>query len=169
MAKKPFSLLLGILSFFFLGPQFAQAVCPVCTIAVGVGVGLCRWLGIDDLISGTWIGGLIVSTIIWSLDWLDKRGIKFKFRRLLIIVSFYLLVVFPLYLTGIMGHPFNKFWGIDKLLFGIISGSLVFSASVWSNNFLKKKNQGKAFFPFQKVVIPLLFLTIMSLILYFTC
>jgi len=169
MAKKTFSLLLGILSFFFLGAQIAQAVCPVCTIAVGVGVGLCRWLGIDDLISGTWIGGLIVSMIIWFLDWLDKKNIKFKFRRLLVIVSFYLFVIFPLYLTGIMGHPFNKFWGMDKLLFGIISGSLIFIASVWFNNFLKKKNQGKAFFPFQKVVIPPLFLIIMSLIFYFTC
>jgi hypothetical protein len=34
-------------------------VCPVCTIAVAGGVGLCRYLGIDDLISGSWIGALL--------------------------------------------------------------------------------------------------------------
>ncbi len=32
-------------------------MCPVCSISIGVGVGLCRYLGIDDLISGVWIGG----------------------------------------------------------------------------------------------------------------
>jgi hypothetical protein len=36
-------------------------VCPVCTIAVAGGVGLCRYLGIDDLISGAWIGALLFS------------------------------------------------------------------------------------------------------------
>jgi len=68
-----------------------------------------------------------------------------------------------------MGHPENKFFGIDKLLFGIISGSFVFLISVLFHNFLVKKNQGKSFFPFQKVVIPILFLSFLSLIFYFIC
>lgn len=34
----------------------AQAVCPVCTVAVGTGVGLSRWLGVDDTITGLWLG-----------------------------------------------------------------------------------------------------------------
>ena len=168
MFKKPLFLFL-FLTLGLLIPGLSQAVCMVCTIAVGAGVGLCRWLGIDDLISGAWIGGLIVSMIVWFLDWLDKKGIKFKFRRLIIIVLFYFIVLSPLYLMGIMGHPLNKFWGIDKLLFGIITGSLVFIVSVCLNNFLKKKNQGKAFFPFQKVVLPILSLIIVSLIFYLTC
>jgi len=33
-------------------PNFVFAQCPVCTVAIGVGVGLCRYLGIDDLITG---------------------------------------------------------------------------------------------------------------------
>jgi hypothetical protein len=33
-------------------PNFVLAQCPVCTVAIGVGVGLCRYLGIDDLITG---------------------------------------------------------------------------------------------------------------------
>lgn len=40
-----------------------MAICPVCTVAVGTDVGLCRWLGIDDVLSGIWIGGLIISMI----------------------------------------------------------------------------------------------------------
>lgn len=167
-----FKKLTFLFSFLFLGlltPGFSQAVCPVCIIAVGAGVGLCRWWGIDDLISGTWIGGLIVSIIIWVLNWLDKKSVKFKFRRLTVIILFYFIVIIPLYQMGIMGHPLNKFWGIDKLLFGIISGSLVFVISVWLNNFLKKKNQGRVFFPLQKVVLPILFLLITSLIFYLIC
>jgi len=53
--------------------QKVLAVCPLCTVAVGAGVGLSRWLGIDDVITGLWIGGLIVSLIAWSENWLDKK------------------------------------------------------------------------------------------------
>jgi hypothetical protein len=150
-------------------PLKTLAVCPVCTVAVAGGVGLCRWLGISDLISGTWIGGLIISMIIWFLSWLDKKNIRFKFRRILTVIAFYVLTVAPLHWTNIMGHPMNKMWGIDKLLFGIIIGSMIFMAAVLFEKFLRSKNQQKAFFPFQKVVVPLVFLIITSLIFYFTC
>ena len=144
-------------------------MCPVCTIAVGAGVGLCRYLGIDDLISGTWIGGLLMSLTIWTIDWLNKKKIKFLFRKPLILIFWYLISILPLYKLGIIGHPENKFLGIDRLLFGIISGSIFFLLSVFFHNFLLKKNGGKVFFPFQKVIIPVLFLLILSLIFYFLC
>ena len=144
-------------------------MCPVCTIAVGAGVGLCRYLGIDDLISGTWIGGSIVSLIFWTIDWLNKKQIHFLFRKISVSVFFYFIVITPLYWLDILGHPFNKFWGIDKLLFGIIAGSFAFILSVLFHNFLKKKNQGKSFFPFQKVVLPISFLIILSLIFWLIC
>lgn len=150
-------------------PVKTLAVCPVCTVAVAGGVGLCRYLGISDLISGVWIGGLIVSMIIWFLSWLDKKNIRFKLRRILTAVVFYVLVVAPLHWTNIVGHPLNKIWGIDKLLFGIIAGSLAFCLAILLDKFLRAKNQQKVYFPFQKVIIPLLFLIIVSLIFQFTC
>jgi hypothetical protein len=150
-------------------PLKTLAVCPVCTVAVAGGVGLCRWLGISDLISGTWIGGLIVSMSAWLLSWLDKKNIRFKFRRILVVVLFYFLIIAPLYWMGIMGHPNNKMWGMDKLLFGIIAGSIVFVLAMAFDKFLRSKNQQKSFFPFQRVVVPLVFLAITSLIFYFTC
>ncbi len=145
----------------------AEAVCPVCVIGVSAGVGLCRWLKIDDLVSGVWIGGLIVSIIIWFLNWLEKKNIHFKFRNSSVSVVFYLFLIIPLYFSEIIGHPLNRIWGIDKLLLGIVTGSLVFLISVWLHNFLKNKNQGKSYFPFQKVVLPISFLIITSLIFYF--
>jgi len=167
MLKK--LLLFGFLILGLLLSSVSEAVCPVCTVAVGAGVGLCRYLGISDLISGAWIGGLSMSLVIWTIDWLNKRKIKFLFRKPLILIFWYAISIFPLYGLGIMGHPENKFWGIDKLLFGIISGSIVFLVSFLFHNFLLKKNQGKVFFPFQKVLIPVLFLLILSLIFYFIC
>jgi len=162
--KSILAIFLVVFSFF---AGFVKAVCPVCVVAVGSGVGLCRWLGIDDTISGLWIGGLIVSMILWCLHWINQKNINFKFKNILVWVAFYLLTIWPLYSFDIMGHPLNKVWGIDKILFGIAVGSLVFLLSVFLNGHLKKKNNGKVYFPYQKVVIPVVLLTIMSFIFYF--
>jgi len=66
----------------------AFAVCPVCTVAVGAGLGLAEYFGIDDSISGLWIGALIVSMSIWTINWLNKKEIRFKGRKILIFLAF---------------------------------------------------------------------------------
>jgi len=144
-------------------------VCPVCTITIVGGVGLCRYLGIDDLISGVWIGALLFSLFLWMINWLDKKKIKFLFRKPLIFVFWYGLVIFPLMKIGIIGHPLNKFLGIDKLIFGIFSGTIVFLISILFENYLRKKNQGRVYFKFQKVIVPVSFLIILSLIFWKIC
>ena len=166
ITMKKYIFFLIPLSLLFLAGS-ASAVCPVCTVAVSAGVGLCRWLGVDDLISGAWIGGLCVSLVIWVIGWFRKKQIKFSFQGLAVSIAVYLIIVLPLWFLGILGHPLNKFWGVDKLIFGIISGSVVFAISVWIHNFLKKKNGDKSYFPYQKVVIPFLSLLILSLVFYF--
>lgn len=150
-------------------PKISFAFCPVCTVAVGAGVGLCRYLGIDDLISGGWIGGLLMSFTLLTIGWLNKKQIKFLFRKPLVLIFWYAITILLLYKLEILGHPANKFLGLDKLLFGMILGGLVFLISFFFNNFLIKNNGGKVFFPFQKVVIPVLFLIILSLIFNFIC
>ena len=169
MNKKSLIYLILLIFFSLSFAARAQAVCPICTIAVGAGVGLCRYLGIDDTISGTWIGGLIISLIAWTIDWLNKKNIRFLFRKILVAIFYYAIIIIPLYGWKIMGHPQNKLFGIDKLLVGIIAGSIAFILSILFNDFLKKKNQGKVYFPFQKVIIPLLFLIITSLIFWLNC
>ncbi len=158
-----------LLSFLFsnLIVNLSLAFCPVCTVVVAGGVGLSRWLKVDDLISGLWIGGLLVSLSLWTIDWLNKKNIKFPFRKILVFLFWYLLVVLPLYKVGIIGDLRNQIFGIDKLIGGTILGSLIFALSLLFNNFLIKRNNNKVYFPFQKVIIPILFLLISSLILYF--
>ncbi len=161
-------LAIAIIFFIFL-PLSAKAVCPICTVAVCASVGLSRWLGVDDAITGLWIGGLAVSLIAWTIDYLNKRSLRFYGRKILTVIFYYLIIIWPLYYFDLAGHPLNKLWGIDKLLLGIIVGSAIFMIAVLFNNFLKKKNNGKAYFPFQKVVIPVGFLLLASLAFYLIC
>jgi len=156
-------LFIFILSF----PCRVLAICPVCSITVAGGVGLSRWLGIDDTISGIWIGGLIISLATWFFSWLNKKKIGFKFYQLLLLIIFYLIALLPLYWAGLIDRSCGQLWGFNKLLLGIFLGSLIFSISMFTHNSLKKKNNNKVYFPFQKVVIPISFLIIASIIFYF--
>jgi hypothetical protein len=159
-----------LISFLALFSSFAfsvKAVCPVCIVAVGAGVGLCRWLGIDDTISGLWIGGMLVAVSMWTIFWFEKKKWKFKFYQPIIFLAYYAFTVWPLLSFNIMGHPLNKLWGLDKILLGIIVGTIVFFFSVFLNGHLKKKNNNKVYFPYQKVVIPVVLLTVFSFIFYF--
>ena len=160
------------LSIFVVSFIFAKkvlAVCPLCTIAVGTGVGFSRWLGIDDTITGLWIGGLVVSMITWTENWLEKKKIRFRGRILVNILTYYALIIIPLYYSDIIGNPLNTLCacGLDKLLFGIIAGSLSFWFGTSWYFYLKEKNNGHAYFPFQKVVMPIVPLIILSIIYYF--
>jgi len=171
MKKIPIYLFLIIA----VGSLFAKkvlAVCPICTIAVGAGVGFSRWLGIDDIITGLWVGGLLVSLIYWTIDWLKKKNLKFKGSNIFVITFWYLITILPLYFTGLLGNKQNSlfcFCGFyfDKLMLGIILGSVAFWFGASWYFYLKEKNQGKAYFPFQKVVMPISPLIILSIIFYF--
>lgn len=144
------------------------AVCPICTVAVGAGVGFSRWLGIDDSISGLWIGGLTVSMIAWTESYLDKKKIVFKGRIIANSLAYYALIVFPLYFMGLIANPQNAIYStwLDPLLLGIIIGSVGF----WFGNelyvYIKHLNGGRAHYPFQKVVMPIAPLVLLSIIFY---
>lgn len=158
--------LLSLISYLFLAFP-VKAVCPVCAVAVGAGLGLSRYFGIDDTISGLWVGGLILSMSLWTADWLHKRGLKIKIKVLNIVscVIYYAITIIPLFYSGIIGHPYNTIYGIDKLLFGIIIGSLVFLLALSLDKTVRRIN-GKQLFIYQKVAFPVLGLIIISLIFY---
>lgn len=162
-----------VISLFLLLPLAAAKamvpICIVCTAAVSAGVGLSRWLGVDDAITGLWIGGLTLSIALWTINWLTNKNIKFFGRQPLIIVSYYALLIWPLYHYNMIGHPLNKLCGTDKLLLGITVGTIGFIVAVLFNEYLKKNNGGKVYFPFQKVVLPVGLLAVLSLILYLIC
>jgi len=145
--------------------KIAEAVCPVCTVAVGAGVGLAQYLGIDDTITGLWIGALTVSLSMWTINWFIKKNKTAKWIPISTYVGYYIIVVLPLFFMKSIFHPFNTIWGINKLLLGIVLGSIVFYSCSRIYEYMKNKN-GKAHFPFEKVVIPVLVLSLMSFIFY---
>ena len=159
-----YATILGLIGFF--AGQSVYAVCPVCTIAVGAGGGLARYLGVDDTVTGTWVGGLMISLILWTLNWFEKKNIIFKGREVITILLYYGLVVVPLVWIDVIGHPLNKLWGFDKLLLGITAGSIVFILANFLYELIKRKNGGRAWFPFQKIVMPVLALIITSGVFY---
>jgi len=154
--------------FFLFSAKTSLAVCPICTIAVGAGIGFSRWLGIDDVITGLWLGGLIVSLISWTLNWLQKKKINFAGKKIVTVLAYYILVFAPLYFfTDILGHAFNRLLGIDKILLGTALGSITFLLTTLWYEFLKRKNNNHAHFPFQKIAMPVGALLILSLVFFF--
>ncbi|MGI6612231.1 MAG: hypothetical protein ACOX0Z_01485 [Candidatus Nanosyncoccaceae bacterium] len=143
------------------------AVCPLCTVAVGAGLAISQKLGIDDTVTSVWIGGLLMSVSIWTINWLTKKKWTFPGYQIVVGLVWYALVFVPLYLNKTLFIPNNEILGIDKIIFGTIIGSLVFAGAADLYKYLKKKNDNKAHFPFEKVVIPFVGLLITSLIFYF--
>lgn len=152
--------------YLFVNVTKIQAICPVCTLAIGAGVGLSRYLGIDDTISGVWIGAFIISSAFWLANWAHKKKIRILENKIISLVIFYLLVLPPLFLTNVMGHPLNAIWGIDRLLIGIITGSILFLISIKFDKLLRSQNGGKVYIYYQKVIVPVSLLLIASLIFY---
>jgi hypothetical protein len=145
----------------------AQAFCPVCTVAVGAGLVFAKEMGIDDVISSIWIGGLLLSMSFWLINWLRSRKIHFRFMRTAVFLVMYGFVIIPFMISKTIGPAYNRLWGVDKIVLGIILGTGAFGGGMLLSNYVLKKNNGKVYFPFQKVVIPIIMLIIFSLIFYF--
>lgn len=146
-------------------------MCPVCTVTVIAGLGISRLLGIDDIISSIWIGGVILSVSFWFVNWLSKRPFYEKIKSIKIkkwidisiFIFMFLTALIPLVMNGSIGIPLNRLWGIDKIVLGITTGSLVFLLGIWADR-KERKIRGKQLFPYQKVVFPVLTLIITSVI-----
>lgn len=161
-------LLFLMAAFFLFSPKSVEAVCPVCTVAVGTGLGLSRYLKISDLITGFWIGAFILSASFWLKNWLEKKWKKITAVSWLALAASYLIVFLPLFWSGaIISHSTNRILGIDKLLLGSIIGTAIFYLTVMLDHKIKEKRGGKVLFYYQKVVFPLVFLIIASLIIFF--
>lgn len=151
---------------FLLGMMVVKstyAVCPLCTVAVGAGLGASHWAGVDDVISGLWIGGFVMSLVIWTIAWFNQKNIHFKGRKIITTATYYSFVIIPFSLNGTIGQPFNKMWGMDKVVLGMTIGSIVFLLG-YVGHILLKARRGRIYFRFQKVAMsigPLVVLTVL--------
>jgi len=141
-------------------------MCQVCTAVIIGGLGLSRWLKVDDMVSGVWIGALLIAIIYFTISFLRSKKIRFRGREFIVPFFIYALIFTPLYAFKVIGHPQNQLWGVDKLVIGTFAGSIIFIISTLFYNWLKKINGGRAHFPMEKVAIPVASLTILSTIFY---
>lgn len=166
MKSKIKFICLSIIGLFSI-PFATQAVCPVCTVAIASGVGLCRYLGINDLVSGLWVGGLLLSLTIWTKDYLNKHKWDFKYSLGVLLAVYFLITFIPLKALGVLGNKYNLIFGMDRLLFASLIGAFLTFISIFINNWLKHKNHNKVFIPYQKVIVPLVLLIIFSFVFYY--
>lgn len=144
----------------------AMAVCPVCTVAVGAGLEGMRLLGVDDVITGIWAGGLTLSLFFWTAGWLKKHNVKSAFWQIVVPFVFYYGLLALVYALPSVKFGAATLWGIDKFLLGIIVGTIAFYMGARWYVKIKRKNGGHAKFAFQKVVVPLSFLIIATIIFW---
>lgn len=164
---RSFTISLFSIFFFFSFSTKALAICPVCTIAVGGGLLLSRFFGIDDLIMSIWIGGVILSTALTFGEFIKKKTkLSSVVSNLVSVLISYVILIITLEMTHTTGLSFNTLWGIDKIVLGIIWGSFMFFVGARIHYYIKNRNNGKVIFPFQKVVIPVGLLWIATVIAY---
>lgn len=157
------TLLLYILSIKTL---FANPVaCPVCAVVIVSGLGISRMLGISDNVIGIWTGAILLAISNWLVLLLKKKNINNKIVNILVYLFDYLLIL-PLYLgeTPKIVFNLNKILFIDSFLFSVLIGSLTLFLSSKLYYYMKEKN-GKSHFPFEKVVLPIVSLIIVSFIM----
>lgn len=131
-------------------------------------------MGIDDLITGIWIGALLVGFGVLTHNWFFHRFKKYRellgpiFMSFGWVVTYFALTFIPLAFMGIVGNPNNVFLHTDKLLFGSISGIIVLLIGLFIDKTIRKYNNGKVLFFYQKVIIPVALLIISSVVFNFT-
>jgi hypothetical protein len=143
----------------FVKPAYAS--CPVCIITVGGGLFIAKKLGIDDLLVSIWLSGLNTAVAFWLAT---KIKNKFFSNSYLLAMIFYLLTLIYLFYSKQLFHVKNTLWGVDKVFFGMTAGLIVFFISNGIDQLLRKKNKGKVVFYYQKVIIPIISLTVTTLI-----
>lgn len=142
---------------------FANPACPICTIAIGAGVGVAESLGVPTAIVGLWAGALLTLLGYWMIKFFDNRGWKFWGRNALLIGLSVAMIGFAY--VGDIDYTPEWIWGfiyLDPILFGALVGMIVFILTEKLYEWMKRKNGGHAHFPFERVVLPVVALALCS-------
>lgn len=152
------SLLFALCSLLFAPLTASAVVCPVCTIAVGGLLVFFESIGIPDIIfAAIWSGALTLSLAIWTANYMQKKGVRHLAWYILDYIAYYglllLVYVFPTS-KPVVRYGERMLWNLDQFLLGVVLGTaFLYLGGLWYAR-IKKKNGGKAWFPFQKVVWP---------------
>lgn len=157
-----------IFAVVFATKAFANPACAVCTIAVGASLTIARKLGVDDSVVGVWAGAFLALLGFWMVKWFEKKNWNFFGRDFILVWGSVAMIGF-MYISQIQysPKPLLYVFFLDPFLFSVILGALAF---MWSSDlyqWMKARNNGRAHFPFEKVVMPVAALAILSTYFYF--
>lgn len=152
---------LFILNFSFFA-QPASAHCPLCVAGAAIGITLTRWIGVDDSITGVWVAALMGAMSFWFYSWLIGKKIKQVEKYKVVLKPLIYILVFASTLWSFYKFQLiirmTQIFGFDKLTFGMLTGGILF--------YLIDMIKLKHYFNYQKIVISLGSMTILSLLIY---
>jgi hypothetical protein len=161
--KKILVFALGLVSPLFFAPA-ALAHCPLCVAGAGVGLSLSRVLGIDDSITGVWLAAFLGAISFWTETTFIKKQELRLILRPLIYVGIFATTIWSFYKFNlIVTH--GEIFGIHKLTFGIIVGGVIFYLVDLADDLIIKK-AGKVFFPYQRIIVSLGSMLLLSVGIY---
>ncbi len=141
----------------------ANPACPVCTIAVGVGLDVARRIGVPDSVVGLWAGALLALLGYWTIYFMNKKNWHFRGRDTIVMIISIAMIGFA-YLGAAVYNPTSicGVFTMDPLLFGTLIGAGLFIGTEKLYDWMKAKNNGHAHFPFEKVILPVIVLALVS-------
>lgn len=159
--------LFALLSVFLSTKVLANPACAVCTVAIGASLSVARKLGVSDCVVGVWCGAMLAILGYWLMRWFDKRKWHFAYRDpILMAVS--LSSVGFMYISELTYTPnVIGFLYLDSFLFTTLLGAATFILAMNFYFWMKARNGGHAHFPFEKVVVPVLAVFLVSLLFHF--
>jgi len=161
LMKRERSMLIGVFFcflFLFLATRTVSATCPLCVGATASMVATARFFGVNDLITGTFIGALIVSTAAWINRVLTKRnkGRNYlPFQQIILVVFWLLAFTVIFFIAGLI-----KFELFNRLVIGMLMGVFIVPTAFIFNKFLRENNGRKNYMPFQHIFLTIVFLLI---------
>ena len=151
--------------FAFLGTLLTTAKAlanPACTtlcpIIVGASLTLAQRMGVKDEVVGVLAGALLAIFGYWMIRFCEKHHWNFPLRNLILMLLSVGSIGFVY--MGTLEYKPGLHWNllyIDSFLLAALCGACAHILGVNLYAFLKEKNGGHAHFPFEKVVIPILF------------
>lgn len=161
---KILALFLGFVSSL---KALASPACPVCMVTVGASLYLAEKSGLDKCVIGVWSGALLAIFGYFLIRYFNKKNWNFYKRDVVLMVLSVASIGF-MYLGTLPYEPIIiGFLYIDSFLLSNITGALAFIGGIHLYAWMKKRNGGRAHFPFEKVVVPVLCTALLSLTFYF--
>ena len=155
--------LLAAAAYKLIFPVVTLAHCPLCVAGAGAGLTLTRWVGVDDSISGVWLAALLGATSFWSESLIKRRELRPKLRPL-IFIGIFAATVWSFYKFNLVIRM-SQILGLDKLIFGMVVGGVAFYLVDVIDDFIIKR-KGKVFFPYQRIIVTLGSMLVLSLAVY---